>query len=136
MYKKVSYYVSMKQGKVCISVYNQCIKIVTLNSVWESNLNIFLKYYSKYYTKNLKLEFLLWLTGLRTQLISMRMQVLSLALLSRLRIQSCHKVRHRPQTWLGSYFDSGVGQWLQLWTSSLGNSMCHSRSGPKKKRKC
>ena len=35
-------------------------------------------------------EFLLWLRGLRTQLVSMRMCTWSLALLSGLRIQCCH----------------------------------------------
>ena len=41
---------------------------------------------------NLKImEFHLWLSGLRTHLVSMRMQVQSLALLSGLRIQHCCK---------------------------------------------
>ena len=38
-------------------------------------------------------EFPLWLSGLRTQIASMRMQVQSLTLLSGLRIQYCHKLR-------------------------------------------
>ena len=41
------------------------------------------------------LEFLLWLGGLRTQLVSMRMCVPSLALLSRLRIQRYLKLQMR-----------------------------------------
>ena len=36
-----------------------------------------------------------WLSGLRTRLVSMRMCVRSLASLSGLRIQLCHKLRHR-----------------------------------------
>ena len=35
------------------------------------------------------MKFLLWLSGLRTHLVSMRMRVCSLALLSRLRVQRC-----------------------------------------------
>ena len=47
-------------------------------------------------------EFPLWLSGLRTQLVSMRMQVQSLALFNGLRIWSCHKLWHRSQIWRGS----------------------------------
>ena len=47
-------------------------------------------------------EFPLWLTRLRTQLVSMRMWVPSLALLSELRIQICCELWHRLQTRLGS----------------------------------
>ena len=39
--------------------------------------------------KKQSLEFLLWLSGLRTQLVSVRMQVHSLASLSGLRIWHC-----------------------------------------------
>ena len=67
---------------------------------------------------NLKKNFLelpLWLNGLRTQLVSIKMQVQSLALLSRLRIQHCCKPQHR---WLGSGGSSccrvGGQLWLQL----------------------
>ena len=42
-------------------------------------------------------EFPLWLTRLRTQLVSMRMWVPSLALLSELRIQICCELWHRLQ---------------------------------------
>ena len=48
------------------------------------------------------LELLLWLSGLRTQLQSMRMQVRSLASLSGLRIRHCCELWYRSQTWLGS----------------------------------
>ena len=43
------------------------------------------------------LEFLLWLSRLRTQLVSMRMQGSSLALISVLRIWHCHKLWCRSQ---------------------------------------
>ena len=39
------------------------------------------------------MEFLLWLSGLRTQLVSLRMPVGSLASLSGLRIQHCYKLQ-------------------------------------------
>ena len=47
-------------------------------------------------------EFPLWLSGLRTHIVSLRMGVPSLASLSRLRIQHCHKLQSRLQTQLGS----------------------------------
>ena len=47
-------------------------------------------------------EFLLWLSRLRTRLISMRMCVRSLALLSGLWIQCYRVLWCRLQTWLGS----------------------------------
>ena len=47
--------------------------------------------------KKYKQEFPLWLSGLRTQLMSMRMWVQSLALLSGLRIQCCHKLQYSLQ---------------------------------------
>ena len=45
-------------------------------------------------------EFWLWLSGLRTCLVSLRMQVQSLALLSGLRIWPCLKLQRRSQMWL------------------------------------
>ena len=53
-------------------------------------------------------EFLLWLSGLRTQLVSTRMQVRSLTLLSGLRIQHCRELWHRSQMWLGSGIAAAV----------------------------
>ena len=52
------------------------------------------------------LELLLWLSGLRTRIVSMRTRVRSLALLSGLRIQHCRDLWYRPQMcmWLGSGF--------------------------------
>ena len=67
--------------------------------------------------KNHLREFPLWLTGLRAQLVSMRMQVWSLALLSGLRIQCCHKLWCRSRMLLGSR-----------------TSIC-CRYGPKRKKK-
>ena len=54
-----------------------------------------------YFVKNLiwKREFPLWLSGLRTRLVSMKMQVWSLASLSRLRIWRCCKLQCRSQGW-------------------------------------
>ena len=54
------------------------------------------------------LEFLLWLNRLQTQLLSMRMQVWTLASLRRLRIQHCHELWNKSQTWLGSHIDVTV----------------------------
>ena len=47
-------------------------------------------------------EFPLWLSVLRTQLVSMRMQVQSLAWLRGLRIWHCRELRYRLGMWLGS----------------------------------
>ena len=47
------------------------------------------------------MEFLLWPSEFRTDVVSVRMQ----ALFSALRIQCCHKLWRRSQMWLGS----GVG---------------------------
>ena len=46
--------------------------------------------------------FLLWLSGLRTQLVSMRMQVRFLVLLSGLRFWCCRELQRRPQMQLRS----------------------------------
>ena len=48
------------------------------------------------------MEFPLWLSRLRTRLVSMRVQVQSLALPSGLRIQHCHELWCRSQTLLSS----------------------------------
>ena len=49
-----------------------------------------------------RLEFLLWLSGLRIQLVSMRTWVRSLTLLGVLRIWHCCELWHRLQIWLRS----------------------------------
>ena len=81
------------------------------------------------------LEFLLWLSGLRTRLVSMSMPVGSLALLSGLRIWWCYKPWHRLQMRLAARTwyccGCGTGQQLQLQlTPRLGTSICHMY-GPK-----
>ena len=57
---------------------------------------------SRSYKLIVELEFPLWLSRLRTCLVPMRMQVGSLASISGLRIQCCHKLWHRLQMQLGS----------------------------------
>ena len=47
-------------------------------------------------------EFLLWLSRLWTQLVSIRIQVWFLASLIGLRIRHCFTLQHRSQMWLGS----------------------------------
>ena len=76
-------------------------------------------------------EFPLWLSG---NLVPMRMQVPSLASLSRLRIQCCWELWCRLQMWLGSLFAVAVvkaGGYSSDSTPSLGTSICHG-CGPKK----
>ena len=48
------------------------------------------------------LAFPLWLSGLRAWLVSMRMQVWSLALLRGLRVEHCSELQHTSQMWLRS----------------------------------
>ena len=56
----------------------------------------------KYFKNNSNiLGFLSWLSRLRTRLVSMRMWIQSLALLSELRIQCCSELQCRSQIWLG-----------------------------------
>ena len=57
--------------------------------------------------KNVPREFLLWLSVLGIQLVSMRTQLQSLALLSELRIQHCRELWYRSQT----QFKSGTLLW-------------------------
>ena len=52
--------------------------------------------------EKLQQKFPLWLSSLRTRLVSMQMLVWSLALLSGLRIHHCHERWYRSQMWLGS----------------------------------
>ena len=47
-------------------------------------------------------EFPLWFSGLRTQLVSMRMWIRSLAMLYVLRIWCCQELWYKLQIWLGS----------------------------------
>ena len=88
-------------------------------------------------TKEARREFPWWLSGLRTRLVSMRMEVQSLASLSVLRIQRCHKRQCMSRCSLDL-------AWLWLWcmpaagssnvTPSLRTSIC-CRCGHKKKKK-
>ena len=54
-------------------------------------------------------EFPLWLSRLRTQLVTTKMRVQSLALLRSLRIQHCHELWYRSQMWLESHIAVAVG---------------------------
>ena len=62
----------------------------------------------KYLVKNFYAEFLLWLSGLKTHLVSMRMQVKSLVSISGLRIQCRHELWYRLPTQLRSYIAVAV----------------------------
>ena len=79
-------------------------------------------------------EFLLWLSGLKTRLVSMRMQVWFLALLCELMIWSCCKLWCKSQMRLSSGVAVGqAGSWSTDSTPSLWISICR-RCGPKKKK--
>ena len=83
------------------------------------------------------LKFLLWLRGLRTQLVATRMQVHSLVSLSVLRIQHCCKVHCSSHMWLGSGIAVAVGQTSSCSSHlppSPGTSIC-CRCGPQEKKK-
>ena len=72
----------------------------------------------------------------RAQLVSMRMQVRSLALLSVLGIQRCCELCCRSQTWLESCVAVAVvkaGSCSSNSTPSLGTSKCHG-CGPKRQK--
>ena len=77
-------------------------------------------------------EFQLWFSGLRTQLVSMRMWVWSLALMRGLRIWHCLKPQHSSQMRLRSGAAVAVVETGSSdSTPSLGTSMWH-RCGPEK----
>ena len=75
----------------------------------------------------------------RTQLVSKRMQIQSLALLSELRIWHCRELWCSLQTWLRSdvaVASAGTAVALIHWIPSLGTSTCRKHSPEKcKKRK-
>ena len=82
-------------------------------------------------------EFPLWFSGLRTQPVSMRMQVRSLASLSGLRIRHCRELWCRSQRRLRSHVAVAVvqaGSCSSNLSPSLGTSICHEY-GPKKTKK-
>ena len=74
------------------------------------------------------LEFLLWISGLGIQLVSMWMRVQSLALISVLRIQHCHELCCRSQMQLGSHIAMAVA-------SSCSSNSTPSTTGAALKRK-
>ena len=91
-----------------------------------------------FHSNNIYWEFLLWLSGLQTQLVSMRMQVQSLALQW---VKDPVLPWCRLQIWLGSSIAGAVvqaGNDSLDWTPSLGTSIyhgCSPQKRPKKKRK-
>ena len=75
-----------------------------------------------YHCKVKKLEFPLWLSRLRTQLVSMRMQVQALALLSGFRIWHYHKLWCRSSYCVGCRFGSDLvllWMWRRLAAAAL-----------------
>ena len=84
-------------------------------------------------SKDIFTEFPLWLSGLRTWLLSMKMRAHSLASLSGLSIWHCHTLQHRSQMQLGSGSSVPVakaGGYGSNLTPSLGTSIC-CECGPK-----
>ena len=78
--------------------------------------------------KNKVWEFLLWLSGSGTSLVSTECGCGSLALLSGLRILCCHKLWHRSQTRLGSGIATALAKARSCSsnsTPSLGTFVCH-----------
>ena len=71
-------------------------------------------------------QFLFWLSELRIRLVSMKIQVWSLALLFGLRIQSYHKLQHWLQMWLrsGVAITVASGSYSCNLTPSPGTSIC------------
>ena len=77
----------------------------------------------------------MWLSRLQSRLVSMRIRVQSLALLSELRMWCCCELWHRSQTCLGSAIAMAVaGSYSSDLTPSLGTSTCY-RCSPKKQKK-
>ena len=71
------------------------------------------------------------------QLVPMRMQIQSLSFISGLRIQCCHELWCRSQTWLRSRVAVAVAQAgaYANSTPSLGTSICHTCRPKKQKKK-
>ena len=89
--------------KLRLGEVNYLTKI--MSNRWQGqdlNSHVYGSYYGLHYihSKRYVEEFPLWLTGLWTQLVSMRMRVPSLTFLSGLRIWCCHKLHCRSQMWL------------------------------------
>ena len=97
-----------------------------------------LEYLNVISKKKTKLEFPLWLSRLRTWLVSMRMWVPSLASFSGLRIWYCHKLWCRSQMWLGfciAMTVTSAGSCSSNSTPGLGTSMCCRREEGRKEGK-
>ena len=101
---------------------------------WEAPYVMVLK--RKKRKENADLEFLLWLSRLRTWLVSIRMWVWSLDSLSGLTIHCCCELWCRSHMWPGSGVTVVLaGNCSSDSTPSLGTSMCCKCSSKKKKRK-
>ena len=79
-------------------------KKYSFHSVRIGNLVVFLIFFislliSAVALKPIISEFPLWLSGLRTHVVYVRLWVWLLASLSGLRIQHCHRLHHRLQKW-------------------------------------
>ena len=86
-------------------------------------------------SEELRTEFLLWLSRLRTRLVSTRMQIRFLASLTGLRIWCCCELWCRSQTQLESGIALAVvlsGSHSSKLAPTLGTSICH-RCSPKKR---
>ena len=73
----------------------------------------------------------MWLSGLRTRLVSIRTLVQSLAFLSGLRIWHCRDLQCRLQTWLGLPIAMAVAEaesYSSNSTPSLGTSICPKKN--------
>ena len=83
-------------------------------------------------------EFLLWRSSIQIQLVSLRMWIRSLALLSGLGIWSCHELWCRSQTLSSGPELLWVGNYSSDLTPSLGTSvfhMCGTKKPEEKKGK-
>ena len=87
---------------------------------WLHHLDVNVSLCSSDSINNEHMEFPLWLSGLGTWPVSMRMQVRSLASLSGLRIQHCCKLRARSQM--------GLRLWIAVAMAQAGS--CSSGSTP------
>ena len=116
-------------SKLSLHIFHFCCGSIPFK--WSCLYQIFLLH------KNNKREFPLWLSGLQTWTVSIRMWVRYMALFSGLRIWCCSELWCRPQTRLRSGVALAV-VWASSYSSklapSLGTSICH-RGSPKKPKK-
>ena len=130
---------SCQGNSVLFPVYSVVILIYSpfLNDILLSFLSLTPLPFPFFYPLKTWRKFQLWLSGLRTGLVSMKMQVQSLAQLSGLRIWHCCELQHRSQIWLRSHVAveaAQAGSCRSNSTPSGGTSIC-PRCSPKKKRK-